>query len=741
MILHSFRVKNFRRLKDTFVDLESDISIFVGSNNSGKTSATQILEMFVNGGKDKFSIHDFSSDTWATFNEIGNTGFVEGGSNLPVISLDIWFEIAAADLHRVLDLLPSLSWEGSRVGMRMALQPKIPTETHQRYTEARAKVAAFRAEDGAYSPWPKNLFDYLDKELSQEYELAYFALNEAHFDESYNENEHFVSMRLQPENGKRILKSLIRVDCLNAQRHLSDVNSHARAEDLSKCLSRFYKRNLQKREEDHVALRALSNSENELNTHLADVFSDTLSRLSALGYPGFSNPNLVIRSALNPTQIMTQDTRVHYSLDGANPEATLPDSYNGLGFKNLIYMVVEILDLQARWIEEEDDRSLLHLIFIEEPEAHLHAQLQQVFVRQVLSLLEIEDGDAGIFTSQIIVTSHSPHILYERGFKPIRYFRRSVSGGVTQSSTCQNLSFFYRTTSAEDRDFLERYLKLTHCDLFFADAAILVEGNVERLLLPLMIKKSSPRLQSAYTSIMEVGGAFAHKFKSLLEFLGIVTLIITDIDSSLPVVAPQQADANNQAQNEEDDDDLDEDIIGAGKACLVSTAGAVTSNQTLLTWLPRKRAIADLLSATAAEKTQEPTATSAAKMHVVYQNNQTITWKDETVNVAGRTLEEAFGLENAAWCQNRDNRQVGLRFAQEPADIAALAAKLHKRINAKHFDKTKFALNVLAADENAWNVPGYIAEGLSWLNQQINLEPRPVAIAEPVIAEGVALRV
>lgn len=618
MILHSFKIKNFRRLKDTFIDIEPDISIFVGSNNSGKTSATQILEMFVNGGKDKFSIHDFSSDTWATFNTIGQDGFAEGGPTLPVISLDLWFEISAADLHRVLDLLPSLEWTGTRIGMRISLQPKIPVETLQRYNEAKAKVAAFRAEDGMYSPWPKNLFDYLDKELSQEYELVYFALNEAHFDQNYNENEEFVSMRLQPESGKRILKSLIRVDCLNAQRHLSDVNSHARAEDLSKCLSRFYKRNLKKREDDHTALKALSNSESELNMHLADVFSDTLGRLSDLGYPGFSNPNLVIRSALNPTQIMTQDTRVHYSLDGANPASTLPDSYNGLGFKNLIYMVVEILDLQARWIEEEEDRALLHLIFIEEPEAHLHAQLQQVFVRKVLSLLEVQGNDAGIFSSQVIVTSHSPHILYERGFKPIRYFRRSVQGGIAQSSSCQNLSLFYRNTDPNDRDFLERYLKLTHCDLFFADAVILVEGNVERLLLPLMIKKAKPRLQSAYISILEVGGAFAHKFKSLLEFLGIVTLIITDIDSSLPVVAIRAgAEGNDVDANNEEDDDLDDDIVGAGKACLVSTEGAVTSNQTLQSWLPGKRTISELLAATAAEKTQEPTATSESRIHVV----------------------------------------------------------------------------------------------------------------------------
>ncbi len=179
---------------------------------------------------------------------------------------------------------------------------------------------------------------------------------------------------------------------------------------------------------------------------------------------------------------MSQDARVHYVLGDEEADAVrLPDSYNGLGFKNLIYMVVESFDVQERWRAEEDKRAPLHLIFIEEPEAHLHAQLQQVFIRNVLGLLKIAGEDDGAFMSQVVVTTHSPHILYERGFDPIRYFRRHIVDG-EQTTQVLNLSRFQKGDAPKDRDFLQRYLKLTHCDLFFADAAILVEGNVERLL-------------------------------------------------------------------------------------------------------------------------------------------------------------------------------------------------------------------------------------------------------------------
>jgi len=77
--------------------------------------------------------------------------------------------------------------------------------------------------------------------------------------------------------------------------------------------------------------------------------------------------------------------------------------------------------------------------------------------------------------------------------------------GEHQTVDVLNLSAFYAETQT-DRDFLERYLKLTHCDLFFADAAVLVEGNVERLLLPMMIEKEAKSLRSVCLSILEVGG-------------------------------------------------------------------------------------------------------------------------------------------------------------------------------------------------------------------------------------------
>ncbi|MCK6435443.1 ATP-dependent nuclease [Rivihabitans pingtungensis] len=761
MHLHSYRLKNFRRLKNAHIQLDKEISIFVGSNNSGKTSATQAIHAFVAGQRDRFSLYDFNSSCWKIFDNAGNINLAGLSSNnlsLPSIELDLWFEVAASDLYLVIPLLPSTAWEGTKVGIRISLSAREAISLIKRFQDAKAKGAeqvVGLSEGSAYIPWPRSMTDYLQRELKNEYELRYFILDCTQFDENFHEIGDYAPEELSGEpGGGTILKSLIHIDSLGAQRHLADPNPEAggRSEDLSKRLSRFYKRNLNQRQDDHTALKALFESEQALNIHLDSVFKPMLERLAELGYPGINNPRLKIMSALDPAHVMSQDARVHYQIGDGEDIATLPDSYNGLGFKNLIYMVVEILDAQARW-ETMENRPPLHLIFVEEPEAHLHAQLQQAFIRNVLKLLSIEGDDRSIFSSQMVITTHSPHILYEGGFKPIRYFRRKKIGN-EQLTEVLNLSAFYQA-QPEDRDFLERYLKLTHCDLFFADAAILVEGNVERLLLPIMIQKEAKTLRSACLCILEVGGAFGHRFQSLIEFLGLTTLIITDIDS-VALITPGvggavddeeieefEAPANEQESIAVQAQDNGKNPVSQqvkislkqkyGTACLPSEPGAATSNQTLIKWLPRKLTIEDLRHASETDKTHE--LGDGARVRVAYQIERAVTWGCFTKNICGRTFEEDFGLENPAWTQAKERKSLGLILTGRAVGPKSLAQGLHEIVSRKNFDKTKFALAVLTEDEKEWNVPAYIREGLVWLKNEVRIEletklPDAVLVAE-----------
>lgn len=795
MRLQAYRLKNYRRLRDVAIELDDEISIFVGANNSGKTSAVQGLYSMIKAEAKKFELFDFSAALWSKIDEIGNgkAGHASASSDLPHILLDLWFRVDPSDLAIAMALLPSSEWAGKCVGIRVCFEPKNSEALVQRFRELRdrataaadaasgkidpisrasASVATIRLVDTTedandYKPWPSSLTKYLAKELSKEYAFSYYVLDEQQFENYREKSEDYKPLSIISEpGGAAILKSLLKVDFLRAQRHLDDPGSGSsdRAENLSRRLSRFYQRNLEKRGDDYAVLKALDSSERGLNFHLEEVFSDTLKRLSKLGYPGVNNPEIVIRAALDPMTVLGQDAKVHYVVPG-EVTAHLPDSYNGLGFKNLVYMVVELLDLHEQWKADEDDRAPLHLVFIEEPEAHLHAQIQQVFIRNIMRLLEEKNESANFFHTQMVITTHSPHILYERGFSPIRYFRR-VSAKLEHHTDVRNLSRFKEKAGEKDaREFLQRYLKLTHCDLFFSDAAILVEGNVERLLIPAMIESSAKRLRSSALTILEVGGAFAHRFQELIEFLGLTTLVVTDLDSVL--VKAETAPAPKSATEADDSDvvaglfdaaDLDDEDLKLfevnddgfveegkenkkklkkrGSTCHAHIDAAVTSNQTLISWIPKKHTVADLWNVKEEEKILALAGGSGAYVRVAYQTPVPVTIKGQTLSRCGRTLEEAFGLENAIWCQDEINASVGLRLKTAAKTPQELAESLHKRVTGKNFDKTRFALEVLASGPvSGWKVPSYINEGLVWLEALVAHEME----AEEAVIVGAAV--
>ena len=231
--------------------------------------------------------------------------------------------------------------------------------------------------------------------------------------------------------------------------------------------------------------------------------------------------------------------------------------------------------------------------------------------------------------------------------------------------------------------FLRKYLTLHKCDLFFADKVIMVEGLTERLLLPIMISKVAPMLNEEYLTVIEISGAYAHKFKEFLEFIKIKTLIITDLDS----------------------------INKKGKECPV-TEGCVTSNGVLKKWLPGYTEIEDLKKCSKDKKIDN-------NIRITYQNAEP---DDDYV---ARSFEEAFIRANnkllTSEYKDKDSKSHHVKnqfslfrrkkistlnnpYASSPSDSA----------------KSNFAFDILCFDESEfveWIVPNYIREGLEWLEK------------------------
>lgn len=686
MNLIRYCLRNFRRLEDVKISLEDSETIFVGANNSGKTSATAAFKIFVSRKSD-FKIHDFSAPLISVFDNFGKTGILGDGNKLPSIEMDLWFSFSPeTEYGQVGHLLPSLETEFTEVGIRICFLAAIDSITLR--NEYLSAYPTTKPDDSKYKQKSLSYFLSQGSNLKRYYELNYFII------EKNPASEDYILHAMKKEDGQNALKSLLHIDYVDAQRNIDDNNSE-RSKKLSTVFSDFYKHNLEKRPYDNESINAIDETSKNLNDHYAKEFLPLLNIIKDLGFPAIHDRDLQIITKLTPEEALNTGADLVYVELGTNHH--LPEAYNGLGFKNLIYLTIQVAHYQIRWASIESNRPFCHLILIEEPEVHLHAQVQQVFISRMGEMMKKIRAHSGCASNsqQLVITTHSSHIVAEADFKCIRYFRRKESALLPKNKNSKfiaseilNLAQFDRENSDENnKKFLKRFLKLTHCNLFFSDAAILVEGSVEKLLMPLMIEKTADSLKKSYLTTLELGGAYAHKFTPLLKFINLPTLIITDLDS----VDPSQHNSK----------------------CRADQTNAVTSNVTIKNLIQNKKSIPDLLILSEEGKI---TADNGYQQYIAFQNKVPTPQYGAGKEMIPRTFEEAFIYENLTAIRNK-----------EVEAFVTLGAELNfnddydsvfNAVKSSNYKKVEFALNQIYTDKN-WITPKYISDGLRWLSKVI----------------------
>ena len=346
-------------------------------------------------------------------------------------------------------------------------------------------------------------------------------------------------------------KALVRIDEINAKRVFGDESDSGDglkqegrgSRQLSRQLRRYYSEHLDPLKDpdpaDLKALDAIEQAQTAFDQRLAESFKEALTEVQGLGYPGVTDSkDHHFNSSLKPAEGLDHDTAVQYEIESmvekdgeVAPILRLPEFFNGLGYQNLVSMIFRLMSFRDAWMrvgKAGKDKALdsevppLHLVLVEEPEAHLHVQVQQVFIRRAYQVLRrhADLGAKKTLQTQLVVSTHSSHVAHEVEFACLRYFRRLPADMKTRVpiSTVVNLSEVFGSETDTKR-FVTRYLKALHCDLFFADAAILVEGPAERMLVPHFIKQHYQRLDERYITMLEIGGSHAHRLRPLIEHL------------------------------------------------------------------------------------------------------------------------------------------------------------------------------------------------------------------------------
>ena len=197
----------------------------------------------------------------------------------------------------------------------------------------------------------------------------------------------------------------------------------------------------------------------------------------------------------------------------------LKEFSQGLGISNLIFMC-----LKVEAFVQQYQSDVVDIFVIEEPEAHMHPQMERMLIKFLNEILLNEDNNR----VQGIITTHSSEIIKCSDLKNIRVLRIDK---LLKSAVYDMNLFKQNLETEEERQFFSFLFSINYSDLIFANKVIMYEGDTEKLYIEkLLAEKEFEGLSNQYVSFVQVGGAYTHWYRKLVYFLKIKTLIITDID-------------------------------------------------------------------------------------------------------------------------------------------------------------------------------------------------------------------
>ncbi|WP_194841056.1 AAA family ATPase [Sporosarcina cascadiensis] len=499
MYIKNLQIQNYKQLEEINLNFKKDrAKVVAGENNSGKTSIIRLIQEIVGSRKLKpmeYSIlkrpqfeeelkslvnEDINSDEWEKKYQIFTDKF----------SIQVKFEIEYEEYENISEIAGYLmDLEPGRNSIYFLLQCIIPK-----------RIILENVEQ-----WKNEVFSFDNV----------FAHNEWH---CYYTDFQFLNRK---EISLKDFSKLFNIEVISANKEILDQEKKGRESIATHTIG--YLKETKEWDETYKEIATVTKDAIDGTDINATIREKSIENLQAF------LKKVRETTGENPLELFTsiklESKNIEDLLNGGlkvlfkgPKDHDLDEFSQGLGYSNLVKMHLVIETFIEKIKQKNSLENKVHLMIIEEPEAHLHPQMQRVFMEYLYEKIETVENK-GI---QLLVTSHSREIVQVTRLKDVIVFKNK----------------HYKTSAHELNEIvdMENFLyKINISDLVFADKAILYEGDTERMYLEYIIKTNEKfrKLRQSYIAYIQVGGAYAHKYKNILTTLKIPTLIITDIDYGL----------------------------------------------------------------------------------------------------------------------------------------------------------------------------------------------------------------
>lgn len=693
MILKNIRVNNYRKFIETSLALTDDITLLAGANNSGKTSLIEFIGNIIGSNKQSFCMSDIPvklSKVWVDstykiiseyFDEDKNKEEtiklivdrlfgLEIINNQPEILIEptsVKFTISyelADDIRNFADYIMDLDsanqsfyfeylFEVTSISFGKALEEnyeKLKSRYEKIQDETKDSNKIKLLKEKILATYAEGLMEtcyYTDSKFENKIEM-----DSSHFRKLFNYKNIIAGRPLDDQssgNYKSISKNMIQIANY-------DQNWKSELEKLPDLI-------LQPIEEAEITGIVHKISEAGIKEAI-----NTIAEANG-GNTGSMILDLDISEEII-SDLINQITNTKYQFD----DHILNESSQGLGYSNMIYII-----LQLEAYKKSIDPLLINIFFIEEPESHMHPQMQNVFGKYLRSYYMKEK-------IQGIITTHSSEIVRVTNMRNLRVARPSDFF----SSKIYDFSSFKEKIEKDEvlNNFYNWFYEIAFSDIVFADVAVLYEGDTERMLIrKLSTFKEFQKLNQKYIAFIQVGGAYAHTYKELIEFLKIKTLILTDLDYD------KEADNKDAVRN------------------------SSTTNATINTFYKSIHQENPKISDLYKWKNQKENILLNGLIYLGFQGEE---------DKFARTLEEAMlgkyykidifvSKKRSEWCELRKEDKLVYTIPNSSESEPDPSFNIRKIVQHTSNSKTDFMYSVISENKLKSMLPQYIKEGLEWL--------------------------